>query len=1218
MNKRAYLADFLLPIIILTVTVLKPSLETINQSVDVVPWASTFPGINAPAIPKQQLASSGPFQPAAPPSSLQNQQQTNNPFTITTDTAPTQAPQAASKSIAQILTNPSTPLSQKINGMFTNNTTVGGQPIKITPQTKYRIPPAAQAIATLNSISFTQGQGQENVKHPQTLFSNNPALTNAYNNFMNALKDVPSFFPLFRKIHITALHQIYLHLVGIYTSLNMTHMDDLKTYMATEKKYALNKKTLIINHLINIIMAQLNQSLRALIPGLPENYAISTGMGCVQSDKVSDPDMLVLNIEKYVLTTLGLERITESQTSLAYLGIRRYMPIVGIQTSPDLETALTYLNSTPFSIKKLTKEQATLLSDTMYTILAYLNQEQNLKDLDSLIDLLKGTSTQTATNEEVKLLAQLLAEFSYEKLLTAEIAFTKRINELIGTKDTTTTNIIPSEEILCLTNILCWILSQYEDVAAKDTIKVLDVLGTLNPTYQILSPSQAVKLKALALKMLGSKTTPPVLLENISDSDRKLLAYGLWTTSNNPNSSLSSSEKTTVQSISTPLKEYALSMEGLTQDQQMALEKALVEYSTYTLKDDPYGDEQKKLFSAPLAPGKKTYLEYTIQILSSPDFKTLNKLPKEQQILLMKIFQNMNQFIETRLETNKIEGSAIQYFIANNSVYQKMLLNSITLVQYNVLVGIYEFLKKGPIISFNTFAQMRPYNNELPMDPLIALGHLFKISESPRKPLLDINQKTPYKTSYTDILLLLKKEHFQNEITTEFVKTISPADAITYRNLFPLLNKPDFSFNQIDQPTRTVLSNALTTYKKLIAQNKSVKYTRTANNNDPTQHALETVADFISYSQQFHTKRTSFLWVLKEYLTFFNLYAQTLQNVSTDPNNPSYSGLTQFADYAKNIQNELAYESSSKESIASLLQKANPPLFFYDENTFRGIRLLPKLAMQIENSAVPISVAPFPTFGIQQASSATGTAIDPLNGKTVSNSAAIGSFSYQKFFFLQAPDSITELTGTLPAWIKETATPSTNSTGTTTLYEPNNIPADGITGFYMNIPTFAKDPANKSSMLIRLFEQPIIAQPAWLNKSGTGAKTPKAGVIPADSAGVITLLRGCLGDFQSLLDLNIFDPCLTVIFNSALALSDNNLDTQTSTNLIKDQGGKCAAYMKEKEALIKHQEDPKATVNATILGSTSQQSQGGSIALSSSTLNNAEPAQNDTTQGAQQ
>jgi hypothetical protein len=114
------------------------------------------------------------------------------------------------------------------------------------------------------------------------------------------------------------------------------------------------------------------------------------------------------------------------------------------------------------------------------------------------------------------------------------------------------------------------------------------------------------------------------------------------------------------------------------------------------------------------------------------------------------------------------------------------------------------------------------------------------------------------------------------------------------------------------------------------------------------------------------------------------------------------------------------------------------------------------------------------------------------------------------------------------------------------------------------------------------------------------------------------LLRGCLGDFQSLLDLNIFDPCLTVIFNSALALSDNNLDTQTSTNLIKDQGGKCAAYMKEKEALIKHQEDPKATVNATILGSTSQQSQGGSIALSSSTLNNAEPAQNDTTQGAQQ
>ena len=1210
MTKRAYLANLFAITMILPATTFATSATLANPTSDAtVPWASTFAGINAPVIPQQPLVSSGPFQPAASPSSLQNQQQTNNPFTVTTNALPIQAAQATAKSITQILTSPNTPVSQKINGMFTSNTTIGGQPMKVTPQTKYRIPLAAQALAKLNNISFTQGQTQ--VNHPQTLFPNNAALMQAYNNFMNALKDVPSFFPLFRKIHITALHQIYLHLVGIYTTLNMTHMDDLKTYMATEKKYALNKKTLIINHLINVVMAQLNQSLRALIPGLPENYAISTGMGCIQSDKVSDPDILVLDIEKYVLSTLGLEQIPGSQTSLAYLGVRRYMSLVGIQTSPDLETALTYLNSTPFSVKNLTKEQATLLSGTMYKILAYLNQEQNLKNIDAIIGFLKGENSQAATSQEVKQLARLVAELSYEKLLEGEIAFTDRLNQLLGSGNSISITILEQEEILCLKNLISWTLKETAKVLSKKGVIILDVLGELNPTYQILSPSQAVKLKTLALRMLGSKTIAPILLENISGSDRKLLAYGLWTTSNNTESSLSAPEKATAQSIATALKEHALSMEGLTQAQQIALEKALVEYSTYTLKLD--GDKTKATIDTPSTPGKNSSLQDVFQILSSQSFKTLNTLPTEEQIVIMKQFQTTNQFVETILELNKIEGSPVQYLFCQNSSYQTAFLKNITVNKFLVLMNINELLKKRPILSFNTFVEMRPYGEELTMDPLEALRELFKVST----PQSTAKEKKPHNTSYTDILLRIQKEHVQDETTTAFIKTISDTDAIAYRTLFPLLNKPDFSFSQIDSATSTALANTLTAYKKVMAENRSVKYTRTANNNDPTQHALETLADFISYSQQFHSKRTSFLWVLKEYLTFFNLYAQTLQNVSTDPSNPSYSGLTQFADYAKNIQKELAYESDSKESIAALLQKANPPLFFYNENTFRGIRLLPKLAMQIENSSIPISIAPFPTFGIEQASSATGTAIDPINRKTVSNSASIGSFSYQKFFFLQAPDSITEVTGMLPAWVKKITAPSASSIGTTTLYEPNNIPSDGITGFYMNIPTFSKDPANKNAMLIRLFEQPIIAQPAWLNKSGTGPKTPKSGVIPADSAGIITMLRGCLGDFQSLLALDIFDPCLTVIFSSALALSDNNLDVQTSISLVQDKKGKCAAYIKEKQALIKHQEDPKATVNAAILGGSSQ-SQGGSILLNSSNLNNAAPAQNDTTAGAQQ
>jgi hypothetical protein len=1203
MNKRAYLANFTTLIMLLCAPSL-PSCATPSAPAPdtAVPWASTFAGINAPVISPQPLVSTSPFQsaaapssnsfqPASSPSTLQNQQQTNNPFSSMATTVPVQIAPAAATSTLQLLTSPSTPLSQKINGMFTTNTTVGGQPMKVTPGTKYRLPPAAQTVANLENISFTQQNTQ--LTHPPTLFPNNPALLQAYTNFMNALKDVPSFFPLFRKIHITALHQIYLHLVGIYTSLNMTHMDDLKTYMATEKKYALNKKTLIINHLINVVMAQLNQALRALIPGLPESYAIATGMGCMQADNVSDPNMLVLDIEKYVLSTLGLEQITSSQTSLAYLGVRHYMALAGIQTSPELEAALISLNSTPFSIKTFTKEQATALSNTMYTILAYLNQEQNLKNLDAIIGFLRGTNTQEATSQEVNQLAQLITDFSYEKLLTEEIAFTQRLNELLGKGDTVSTTTLPPEEILCLKNLIGWILKESGKVLAQKGNLILDVLGKLNPTYQILSPSQEVQLKALALRMLGSKTKPPVLLENISAEDRTLLAYGLWTTSNNTESSLSASEKATAQSIATPLKEHSLTLEGLTKEQQIVLQKALVGYSTYTLQ---LNDDRKKepLTTASLpAPGEKTPLENAMDLLSSSNFTTLDKLPTPEQIALIKQFQTTNQFIEKSLETNEIQGGPVQYLFSQNTTYKEAFLKNITIGKYLVLLNINKFLKKGPVLSFKTFVDMRPYGENLTIDPLVLLRSLFAVS-------------APHNTSYTDILLRIQKDHLQDETTAAFVKTISPDDILAYRAVFALASKPDFSFDHINQATSTALANTLTAYKKSLTQNRSVKYTRTANNNDRTQHALETIADFISYSQQSHSKRTSFLWVLKEYLAFFNLYAQTLQNVSADPSTPSYTGLTQFADYAKNIQQELAYESSSNNSIAALLKKTNPPLFFYDKDTFRGIRLLPKLAQEIENSPTPISVAPFPTFGIEQASSATETARDPLTGNTVSNATAIGSFPYKKFFFLQAPDSITELTGTLPAWIKKTIVPSTNSAGLTTLYEPNNLPTDGITGFYMNIPLFAKDPTDKNSVLIRLFEQPIIAQPAWLNASGTGPKTPKAGVIPTDSAGVITVLRGCLGDFQSILDLNIFDPCLTVIFSSALALSDTDLDVQTSKSLIQDKGGKCAAFIKQKEALLKHQEDPQATINQNLLGN-ALPAEGATLPLPPSALTSSAP-----------
>lgn len=1200
MNKRAFLVilsaiSVILPVPLnsstatsqKTITPSSASQTTPNAS-DSFPWVGTFLGINAPTVSIAPLVPSGPFQSATLPSSLEPQ--TANPFSTSASSISTQATQTAAQSITSILTNDSTPFSQQVNGMFARNTTLGGAPMKITPGTKYRTPIATTAYTKLTSASFTQGQNQV-VKPAQQLFPGNAALTQAYENFMGALQLTPGFFPLFKKLHITALHQIYLYLVGIYTSLNMTHIDDLKSYMITEKQYALNKKTLIVNHLLNIVMAQLNQAIRAIMPGMPENYAIVSGMNCMQSDSMSDPNMLVLDLEKSVLAVLGLQSLDASQTSLAYNGMIKYMGPAGVTTSPDLQAALTILNSTNFSVKLLSPTQTTALSNAITQILGYLNQQQNFSNIDQLIACLQNPTTQQATSQQITQLATLVSKFAYMQPLTDEIALAQNFAQLLGngTGTPSATPLYPTQ-IQGLRGVIGYILQQYEQTSAQEVSQVIEVLGKLNPTYQTLSPTQSLDLKPIAVDML--LTQSPLLLEDLTDTERSLLAYGLWVTSNNTsNSSLSAATRQTLQSIAIPLKESAMSMASLSTAQQTTLQQALTTFSTYELAPltsaDFNAQMESKLSGGAGATSQQNDITQALQTLQSPSFTSFNQLTTEEQILLLQLFQMFCQVYETRLAKHQSESSILQYLLAQDPASQKALFASISSDQYETLNVIDSVLETSSSLSCAQLAAIScPTGQTKWISPQTALLQLFTVPASSSTTTATASQIKG--TSYLNILLLLQQQHFQNQTLTAMLQTITPEEATAYQTLLPVIYSPNFSFTQIDPVTRTALAETLRAYKQTASQQSSATYTTDLTSTDPTQNALETIGNVITYHSNFSSMRNSFLWALKEYLVFFNLYAQTLQNISTNPSNPSYTGLTEFSDYAQNIITQLNYQSSSNNSIAQLTQQANPPLFFYDPTTFRGIRLLPKLAAEVENS----SIAPYPTFGIEQASSATGTALDPISGKTTSNTNAIGSFSYQKFFFLQAPDSTTELTGTLPSWITQTTVPS--STGTTTIYTPNAIPNDGITGFYMNIPTFSKDPNNQNSVIIRLYEQPVIAQPAWLNSSGATSTTPQAGIIPSSSAGVITLLRGCLGDFEALLDLDIFDPCLTVIFSSALALSTNPAEQAATKTIIQDKGGQCAAYIVEKQAMLQAQQNPAATVATGALSNASQP-QGASI-----------------------
>jgi hypothetical protein len=83
--------------------------------------------------------------------------------------------------------------------------------------------------------------------------------------------------------------------MSIYVNFNLQHagitqnndgslLVNIPAFVQSEKDYALNKKTLIINHLMNVIESQFNSSIRSCVPKLPQVYASFVGKNLVHND----------------------------------------------------------------------------------------------------------------------------------------------------------------------------------------------------------------------------------------------------------------------------------------------------------------------------------------------------------------------------------------------------------------------------------------------------------------------------------------------------------------------------------------------------------------------------------------------------------------------------------------------------------------------------------------------------------------------------------------------------------------------------------------------------------------------------------------------------------------------------------------------------------------------------------------------------------------------
>lgn len=198
------------------------------------------------------------------------------------------------------------PIRGTVNGQITQGITNRGN--KAMP------PLGTQPILSNGRFSVLPAKKNEFKDYPggELLFPGYPELSGQFDAMIKNMQANRQFIHFFRKVHINALHQLYHYLMSIYVNFNLQHTGidqsnsgtlsvNIPLFLEYEKEYASNKKTLIINHLINIIESQFNGSIRSYVPNIPQVYASYAGKVLVQNDYCMDLTELLTEQTKSVM-----------------------------------------------------------------------------------------------------------------------------------------------------------------------------------------------------------------------------------------------------------------------------------------------------------------------------------------------------------------------------------------------------------------------------------------------------------------------------------------------------------------------------------------------------------------------------------------------------------------------------------------------------------------------------------------------------------------------------------------------------------------------------------------------------------------------------------------------------------------------------------------------------------------------------------------------------
>lgn len=175
----------------------------------------------------------------------------------------------------------------------------------------HTVTPNVKDVLQHGNFSTLIGQPTDYQNYPpgNTLFPEYPSLAQKFDKLIHLMQTNPKFKAFFNKIHLNVLNELYKHLMNIYTNFNVQHVGirevetsqgttalkiSIPTFLNYENKYEANKKTLIINHCVNIIESQFNGKIKSIMPAIPHLFATSAGKTLIQNDYSVDLTHFIL------------------------------------------------------------------------------------------------------------------------------------------------------------------------------------------------------------------------------------------------------------------------------------------------------------------------------------------------------------------------------------------------------------------------------------------------------------------------------------------------------------------------------------------------------------------------------------------------------------------------------------------------------------------------------------------------------------------------------------------------------------------------------------------------------------------------------------------------------------------------------------------------------------------------------------------------------------